>query len=128
MRPEGDVTVFNTLEGDRFRLGLERPDARPLAFLDGHTAVIDGTRVFRVVHVADWTVPEGLHGMPVWVGALEDHGKKVGLTDRNTRAFYVFDDAATDLLRRDLGKVVLVEGYIEGPHQVHVVYYRLLAD
>lgn len=119
---------MNTLDGERYRLALDTADARPLAFLDGHTTEIDGTRVFRVVHVTDWKVPEGLHGMPVWVGALQQEGRRIGLYDRNSRAFYVLDDAATSTLQGDVGKVALVEGYVEGPHRVHVVYYRLLAD
>ena len=120
--------MFHTLDGERYRLALDTSDARPLAYLNGHSTEIDGTRVFRVVHVTDWKVTEGLHGMTVWVGMLETQGRKVGLHDRNSQAFYVFDEAASDLLRADLGKVALVEGYVEGPHQVHVAYYRLLAD
>lgn len=127
--PEGAVTVLNTLDGERYRLALDSEDTRPLAFLQNHTTEIDGTRVFRVVHVTDWKVLEGLHGMPTWVGVLQDQGgRNLGITDRNSDAFYVLDEGATGLLRPELGKVVLVEGYVEGPHQVHVVYYRVLAD
>lgn len=127
--PEGDVTVLNTLDGERYRLALETEDARPLAHLLNHTTAIDGTRVFRVVHVTDWKVLEGLHGMPAWVGVLQEQGgRRLGIADRNSEAFYVLDEGATDVLRPELGKVVLVEGYVEGPHQVHVVYYRVLAD
>jgi hypothetical protein len=119
--------VIDTLDGEHYRLALPA-DARPLAHLDGHTTVIDGTRTFDVVRVTDWKVPEGLHGMPAWVGRLEEQGVQVGLLDRNSEAFYLVDAGAADLLRPDVGKVVLLEGYVEGPHRVHVVYYRVLAD
>lgn len=119
-------TTLTEIDGTRYRLVLG-PDSAPMAWLDGHLAEVDGQLVFRRVHVTDWKVPEGLHGMPAWVGALEEVGVQVGMHDRNSGAYYLFDEDASELLHPFLGLPVLIEGYVEGAHRVRVVYFRVLA-
>ena len=38
------------------------------------------------------------------------------------------DPASTDVLWPHRGRPVLLEGYVEGAHRIHVVYYRVLAE
>jgi hypothetical protein len=103
-------------------------EARPLRFLDGHLVEVWGVRVGKTVKVNDWKVQEGLHGLSVWVGPLEERGVQLGMHDRNSGAYYLFDEEAARDLARYAGKMVLVEGYVVGAHEVRVVYYRVLAE
>jgi hypothetical protein len=119
-------TMLETPEGKSYRLILVG-EAAPVAFLDGHLADIRGTRTFHTVAVRDWKVAEGLHGMAAWVGVLEQTGVQIGLLDRNSGAYYVVDRDGADVLYRYVGEPVLLEGYVEGAHQVHVLYFRVLA-
>jgi len=101
-------------------------DAAPLAHLEGYLVHVDGRRVFRTVRVEDWQVPEGVHGMTAWVGELRTLGVQLGIQDRNSGGFYLLDAEAEARLADDAGKVVLVEGYVIGPHRVKVMYARVL--
>lgn len=114
-----------TAEGDRYKLVLIG-EAQPLAHLDGHFVSIDGTRVFGAVTVGDWKVIEGVHGMSVWVGPVAAMGSQLGIEDRNSGGFYWLHGEAVGELRRHTGELVLVEGYVDGPHEVQVLYFTLL--
>ena len=125
IEPEGPTLV--TQEGKEYRLVLG-PDSRPIAALDGHTVEIDGLRSGRRLRVTDWSVLEGVHGLPTWVGVLERHGGNLGLLDRNSDAYYLVAPEAIDVLTPFVGQVVLLEGFVEGAHVVRVVYYRPLVE
>lgn len=126
-RPTSGGPTLQTIDGTTLRL-VVGPDAAPLGHLDGHTVTVDGQRVFGAVRVTDWRVEEGLHGMPVWVGPVQRMGAQIGIEDRNSGAFYWVDDAAIRTLSAHVGQVVLVEGYVDGPHRVKVLYWRPLDD
>jgi hypothetical protein len=128
VRPVDDTTTLEDIDGFTYRLILTDADAAPLHYLDGHTADVWGTRLFHNVHVTDWKVIEGLHGMPAWVGTLEEKGVQLAILDRNSKAWYVLDRDATESLEPYVGKVVLVEGYVDGAQRVRVVYFRVLAE
>jgi hypothetical protein len=121
--PAGPTLV--EIDGTSHRL-LVGPDAAPLSHLDGHTIRVEGQKVLGAVRVTDWSIQEGLHGMPVWVGPVKLMGAQVGVEDRNSGAFYWVDDAAARTLSAHAGSVVLVEGYVDGPHRVRALYWRLL--
>lgn len=125
VRPHGEGTRLLTQEGEEYRLVL-LGDARPIAALDGHLVEVDGSRFGRRIRVTDWSVLEGKHGLPTWVGVLRRHGEQIGLHDRNSDAFYLVDRASEGVLAPWLGNVVLLEGYVVGAHLVRVVYYRPL--
>lgn len=116
LEPQGKLT--------RLRLGQ---DSAPLQHLEGHLADVDGVRSPLGLWVVDWKVPQGLHGMEVWVGPLGELGVQVGVQDRNSGAWYELLPDSASLLRPYVGEVVLVEGYVEGPHQIRVLSYRVLA-
>jgi hypothetical protein len=116
---------MDTPSNGQYRLALPE-DAVPLRYLDGHEAEIWGSRVGRRVRVTDWKLGEGLHGMPSFVGVIEVQGAQIGILDRNSKAYYVFDQAAVPVLRPLTGKTVMVEGYVEGAHLVRVLFYRIL--
>jgi len=125
--PADHGTALTTSTGMQYRLALGR-NAAPMRWLDGHMAEVSGPRLFKRIHVREWTVVEGLHGLPVWVGELEGRGVQVGLQDRNSGAYYWVDQDAAGVLWPFLGETVLVEGYVEGAHRVRVVYFRVLAE
>lgn len=118
---------LQNIDGNVFHLRLVGQDSAPLHYLDGHTAEVHGTRVLHNVHVTDWQVIEGLHGMPAWIGVLESRVGQLGLLDRNSHAYYLLDREANDTLSRYVGQMVLVEGYVDGAQRVRVVYFRVLA-
>ena len=124
---EENGTILERMDGRRFHLVLP-PTARALSYLDGHTADVWGNSWFHHVRVTDWKIPEGLHGMATWVGTLEERGIQIGLLDRNSGAYYLVDADAAESLAAFAGKPVLLEGYVDGPHRVRVLYFRVLAD
>lgn len=122
---EGPGASLMTAEGTVYRL-VTLGEAAPVARLDGHLVTIDGRRAFRTITVEDWKVPEGLHGMQVWVGPLRWHGAQLGVQDRNSGVFYTLDPGAIEALEDHVEKVVLVEGYVVGRNAVEVEYFRVL--
>ncbi|MFT4622457.1 MAG: hypothetical protein ACI8PZ_001113 [Myxococcota bacterium] len=113
--------------GERWQLVLLGP-AEPLTALAGHVVEVTGQRVFRTVRVGGWRVREGQHGMPAWVGPVQRMGAQVGIDDRNTGQFFWLDAAAAAELGAHIGEMVLVEGYVDGPHRVRMTNYLLLSD
>ena len=124
-RPDGAGVSLEQMDGHIVRL-VTGPESFPLRALDGHSITIDGQRIGRTVRVGAWTVDDGLHGMPVWVGPVRLMGAQIGIEDHNSQAFYWVDDDAARTLAPHADKVVLLEGYIDGPHRIHVLYWRSL--
>ena len=112
--------------GGELRLVLVGPDANALSQLDGFEVEVWGQRAFGALRVARWHVSDGLHGMPVFVGEISPQGVQVAIEDRNTGAVYFLDDATARELLNEPGALVLVEGYVDGPHRIHVVDRRIL--
>lgn len=119
----GPGTVLVTQDGRELRLVLG-PEAAPLAELDGLAVELEGERGLGAFRVSGWRVVEGPHGMPTWVGALEPQGSQIGIADRNSGAYYLLDAESTGLLWEARGKLVIVEGYVSGPHRVHVLWWQ----
>jgi hypothetical protein len=103
----GDYAELRTLDGKGYPLKLPA-QAKPLGYLDGHTTEVEGLRIFRTIHVTNWRVHDGLHGLPTWVGPLVDVG------------------AARDL-EPYMGQTVLLEGWVQDARRVTVAYFRVLA-
>jgi hypothetical protein len=102
------------------------PDSAGLMYLEGATVEVWGRKVVGGVVVNDWKVASGPHGMATWVGILERRGIQLGLQDRNSGAFYFFEEVSAGDLESFVGRQVMVEGYVEGPHIVRVLDYRVL--
>jgi hypothetical protein len=113
-------------DGTRLRLISIEADGVDLAALDGYLATFEGQRVFRTLRVSDWSVHEGTHGLTAWVGELRWMGTRMGIQDRNSGSFYILNQAAAEVLHDLEGEVVLVEGYVDGPNEVHVLYWLSL--
>ena len=111
--PADDGVHLSTVHGEDYRLVLD-DEARPLGYLDGHTAEVEGAASFGRLRVQEWSVLEGLHGLPVWVGVLQWRQGDLGLQDRNTGAFYYIDPDNQEVLEPFVGTPVLLEGYVEG--------------
>ncbi len=116
---------MQTSEGKNYQL-LTDPSVSELAYLEGLIITVDGRRVFRKITVTDYTVREGLHGLQSWVGVLEKRGIQIGLQDRNSGSFFFVTRDSVSTLEPFVGKPVLLEGYVEGAHEVTVMYYRPL--
>lgn len=121
----GGSVVLQTPGGDQYRL-VTLGEASPVAHLDGHLAEIEGRRVFKTITVEDWAVREGLHGMTAWVGELRWLGAQLSIHDRNSGAVYILDPASNATLGEHVDQIVLVEGYVIGPNEVKVLYFRAL--
>jgi len=116
---------IHTPEGRRYRLLLTEESA-PLRSVDGHSVELWGQRALGAIRVADYKVGEGPHALQVWVGPLRQMGAQLGVEDRNTGAFYWLDQATQNALYDEAGGVVLVEGFVDGPHTLRVLHYRML--
>ncbi len=123
VKASGPGTVLVTQDGRDVRLVLGA-DAAPLANLDGLAVELEGQRGLGAIRVSSWRVVEGPHGMPTWVGALEPQGSQIGIADRNSGAYYLLDPESTELLWEHRGKLVIFEGYVSGPHSVHVLWWQ----
>ncbi len=122
---EGGVYLEN-LDGQRWKLVAGDRNA-PVLFLDGHLTEVKGLRSGQSVRVSEWRVIEGRHGMSTWVGVVEGAGTQLGLHDRNSGSFVWVDSESAQALQKWIGTTVLLEGYVEGPQRVRVMYLRVLA-
>ncbi|MCO4743430.1 MAG: hypothetical protein KC912_01490 [Proteobacteria bacterium] len=122
----GEFAELRTLDGRGYPLKLPA-QAKPLGYLDGHTTEVEGFRIFRTIHVKDWRVHDGLHGLPTWVGPLIAYGAELGIQDRNSGVFYYVDARAARDLEAYIGDIVLLEGWVQDARRVTVAYFRVLA-
>lgn len=117
--------VVTTIEGKRYGLVLFG-DAAALAALDGHLVQVDGPHALGLLGVTRWRVLDGLSGMTPWIGRVAVLGSQVGLEERGTATFYWLDDQTSRALRDHPGALVLVEGYVDGPHRIRALSVRAL--
>ena len=121
----GEGVSLTELDGTVHRLGLPA-GATPLAYLDGHIVQVGGTRGLRGLRVSEWSLVEGLSGMPVHVGVVVRMGEGVGVVERVSGQRLALDRAASATLAPWIGKVVLVEGFASGPGQWTATAWRPL--
>ena len=117
--------VVQGLHGEQAKLVLG-PKAQPLGALEGYYVEVRGLKGLGALQVESWSVVEGPSALPVWVGPLEVLGARVGLRDHNSGGFYFLDQSTAEALRNQGGKWVVVEGYVDGPHEIRVMFHRLL--
>jgi hypothetical protein len=125
LREDGASTTLYISDGRKLRL-VVGPESQPVNYLEGSTVEVWGAGVLGRVVVKDWNVLQGPHGMPVWIGLLERKGVQLGLMDRNSDVFYFMDSTQEQGLHEAVSKTVMVEGYVDGPHRVRVLDYRVL--
>jgi hypothetical protein len=116
------ATSLRSMGGRKVPLWLDA-DGKPLNDLDGYTVEVWGRRAVGPLRVDRWSVVEGT--LPAWAGVLERRGVQLGLLDRGSQAFYFIGDVPE--LEPHLGELVVVEGYVDGPHRVTVTAFRVLA-
>jgi len=124
--PEGSARL-RLLDGRSLRLLAIGP-AGGLDSLDGAWVEVEGQRTLGTVRVAWWTVTEGPHGFPAYVGVLQAFGSQLGIEDRGSGATLLLDDAAVDALWPARGRLAVLEGYIDGPHRLHVTWSKVVDD
>ena len=118
-------STLNVSTGQHWKL-VYGAEHRALSHLDGQIVVIEGRRMLNNLSVTSFRIPSGIHGMPVWYGTLEQRGVQLGLTDRNNGGFYLLGRESWEGLRDHVGAEVLVEGYVDGPHRIKVLYHQIL--
>jgi hypothetical protein len=124
--PDGD-TVIVTEHGKSVRLTFNEETA-PVARLDGDLIEVRGSKALGTLHVVDFVVIDGQHGLQVWVGPVQMSGLSLGVADRNSDRWYPFDASSVPDLRARLGQMVIVEGWLTPDFHVHVAYTRVLGQ
>lgn len=124
--PEAGVPSLRTPDAV-YRLTGAHADA--LGRLDGHTISVSGARSGRAVRVAKWWGVEGRHGLPAWSGVVSTEGPlgQLGVHDLRDGSWYRFEPDSAEVLREDLGELVIVEGWVSGHMTLHVEFWRSLA-
>ena len=112
--------------GGATKLALSADEERLLRALEGHSVVVDGRGSARGVRVDRWRVLEGPHALPVWIGVLQLRGGQLGLFDRNSDIFYYLETESSKALYDDIGRWAVIEGFVDGPHTVRVMYHDVL--
>ena len=94
--------------------------------LEGDSVWVAGRRLGDTIWVKEWRVITGADGSAPYLGLLRRHGANLVLQDWNSGGEYVFDDSSYERMGVAAGKVVLVRGFVVGPHTLHVVDWRPL--
>jgi hypothetical protein len=123
--PDGAARL-RMVDGRSLRLVALGP-AAGLGDLDGAWVEVAGERTLGTLRVSWWTVTEGPHGFPAFVGILQPLGAQLAIADRGSGATLVLDPAITKSLWPDRGRLAVLEGYIDGPHQLHVTWSHVVA-
>ncbi|HMV69065.1 MAG TPA: hypothetical protein PKA64_19620 [Myxococcota bacterium] len=127
IRPTAEGATVTSTEGRSRELILDG-DAEPMRWLNGHTAEVEGRTHGRAIRVDRWHVTEGLNGLPVWVGRLAARPGGLMLVELDGGAAFGLDDDASEQLAPWIGRIVLVEGYVESTLGIHVMFFRPLFD
>jgi hypothetical protein len=120
----GQVTLLRP-EGGTLRLSYD-PAAAPLHQLAGCVLEVDGVRIGRRVRVQDWSVLDAGEGSAPFVGVLRREGMKWLLDDRNSGSTFALVPESMGRLTEQRGQLVLVVGFVVGPHAVSVVRWAPL--
>ena len=122
---DGSRVHVDALSGESYRLSLSG-DAAWLHDLEGSSVWVQGTRLGQKIWVGEWRVVTGADGSAPYLGWLRRHGANLVLSDRNSGAEYVFDPSSFAVLEEAAGQVVLVTGFVVGPHTLRVVDWRVV--
>ena len=125
VRDSDEGVVLDVLDGSNVLLGLSG-DALLIAELDGHSVKVLGVRIGKKLHVKEWSIVTGVDGSTPYWGILRWHGANLVLEDRNSGGLFVFDESSFKDLREGAGHLVLIQGFVVGPHVLHVMEWRIL--
>ncbi len=120
LQREGDALIVASTNGKSRPLELNGPSAA-LARLDGYTVELEGVTHKGAIRVTSWRVLEGLHGMSVWVGSVARTEHGIALDDAENHVRLTLKGDGADVLWDEIGRAVLIEGFIDGTLQVQVV-------
>lgn len=122
--PQGAVTLLQP-EGGTLRLVYD-PATAPLHQLAGCVLEVEGPRLGRRVRVADWSVLDAGEGSAPFVGVLRRDGLRWMVDDRNSGSTVTLVPESMGRLTEQAGQIVLVVGFVVGPHAVSVVRWAPL--
>jgi len=125
VRTSDEVTVLDAVDGSTVELALVG-DSRLIEDLEGHSVNVIGPRIGKTLRVREWSIVTGADGSTPYWGVLRWHGANLVLDDRNSGAQFVFDEGSYELLREGAGHLVLIQGFVVGPHVLHVMEWRVL--
>lgn len=124
MRVEGDAVSLAASSGRTRALRLDG-DEVALRWADGLLVEVEGTLRRGDIDVDRWTIVEGPHGLSAFVGRLRADRSGLWLDRDGGEAALRLDDSlapAPDAV----GRLVLVEGAVDGPYAVRALAWRVL--
>lgn len=124
VRVEGDVVTLAASSGRTRALRLDG-DEVVLRAAEGLLVEVEGTLRRGDIDVDRWTIVEGPHGLAAFVGRLRADGSGLWLDRGAGDAALRLDDSlapAPDAV----GRLVLVEGAVDGPYAVRALAWRVL--
>lgn len=120
-----DPPMMRLSEGQEYTLRVDE-GVRELTQITDVVVEYWGRKRGRVLTVDDYKVGEGPHGMPTWIGTLTASGARLGLQDRNSGLFYVISEEDVDQIEDLVGETLLIEGYVDGPHEIRLMFITVL--
>jgi hypothetical protein len=124
---EGPRTVITSNEGRSRSLALKGPHVA-MRYLDGHEVDLEGLWRGGAINVDRWRVSQGLHGLPAWVGELRRTPNGLVLHVLADDVSIPVDEDSADILDPFVGRMVLIEGFLEVSVGLRVMFYRPLFD
>lgn len=122
---QGDTITLIRTEGPAVRLVAGAPGI-PLDKLDGYGVTVDGERLGRRLRVTTWEVTDGGDGSAPFVGILTRAGLQWELHDPKSGSVFRLVDRSVGDLAAHSGELVVVSGFVAGPHEINVVRWRAL--
>ena len=111
-------------QGEQVRI-IAGSDREYLRHLDGCGVKAEGVRAPGVLFVSKWEVEDAGDGSSPFLGVLSRRGMQWFIEDIHSGSFIelVTEDSE---LGGWIGKPVMVVGFVVGPHQVKVMYWKPL--
>jgi len=103
-------------------------DARALEVLGGCGVELEGLKVGKRLTVVDWRVTAAPDGSAPFIGPLRRHGSNLVLEDRTTNGLLVLEAKSSAEMATAVGDMVMVMGFVVGPHVVRVVAWSVLLE
>ena len=124
---DGGRLYLSTAPGESTPLEVTT-DSQGLERLLGFKVKVEGQPKWGRMAVDSYQVLDAGYGVPPHVGVLEARSGRLMMHDRNTGALLELVGETADGLWDLIGSLVLVNGVVDGPHQVRVMNYIVLVE
>ena len=121
---EDNKVYLRTIQGESYHIHAGK-DGKYLEQLGGCQIQLQAKRLLNHLWLDSWVIQDAGDGSAPFLGRLERRGIQWVMNDLNSKALYILD--GLDLLYTPQNdQVVLVVGYINGPHLIKVVSVKVL--